>query len=44
MKLSDKTAIVFGCNGLIAQAICRKLSKEGCNLVITDLKKEQADN
>jgi NAD(P)-dependent dehydrogenase (short-subunit alcohol dehydrogenase family) len=43
MKLSDKTAIVFGCNGLIAQAICKKLSKEGCNLVITDFKKEQAD-
>jgi NAD(P)-dependent dehydrogenase (short-subunit alcohol dehydrogenase family) len=43
MKLSDKTAIVFGCNGLIAQAICKKLSKEGCKLVVTDLKKEQAN-
>jgi|GEM_PF-1332545 len=43
MKLSDKTAIVFGCNGLIAQAISKKLSKEGCKLVVTDLKKEQAN-
>jgi NAD(P)-dependent dehydrogenase (short-subunit alcohol dehydrogenase family) len=43
MKLSDKTAIVFGCNGLIAQEICKKLSKEGCKLVVTDLKKQQAD-
>ena len=43
MKLSDKTAIVFGCNGLIAQEICKKLSNEGCKLIITDLKKEQAD-
>ena len=43
MKLSNKTAIVFGCNGLIAQEICKKLSKEGYNLVITDLKKEQRD-
>jgi len=43
MKLSDKTAIVFSCNGLIAQEICKKLSNEGCKLVITDLKKEQAD-
>ena len=43
MKLSDKTAIVFGCNGLIAQAICKKLSKEGCKLVITDFKKGQAN-
>jgi len=43
MKLDDKTAIVFGCNGLIAEAICKKLSKEGCNLIITDLKKEQTD-
>jgi NAD(P)-dependent dehydrogenase (short-subunit alcohol dehydrogenase family) len=43
MKLSDKTVIVFGYNGLIAQAICKKLSKEGCNLVVTDIKKEQVD-
>jgi NAD(P)-dependent dehydrogenase (short-subunit alcohol dehydrogenase family) len=43
MKLSDKTAIVFGCNGHIAQEICKKISKEGCNLVITDLKKQQAE-
>lgn len=43
MRLSDKTAVVFGCNGLIAQAICKKLSKEGYNLVVTDLKKEQVD-
>ncbi len=43
MKLSDKTAIVFGTNGQIAQAICKKLSKEGCKLVVTDLKREQAE-
>jgi len=43
MKLSNKTAVVFGCNGLIAQAICKKLSEEGCKLIVTDLKKEQAD-
>jgi NAD(P)-dependent dehydrogenase (short-subunit alcohol dehydrogenase family) len=43
MKLSDKAAIVFGCNGIIAQAISKKLSKEGCKLVVTDLKKEQAN-
>jgi len=43
MKLSDKTAIVFGCNGLIAQEICKKLSNEGCKLIITDLKKELAE-
>jgi NAD(P)-dependent dehydrogenase (short-subunit alcohol dehydrogenase family) len=43
MTLSEKTAIVFGCNGHIAQMICKKLSHEGYNLVITDLKKEQAE-
>ena len=43
MKLSDKTAIIFGCNGNIAKAICKKLSKEGCNIVVSDLKKEQAE-
>lgn len=43
MTLSDKTAVVFGCNGLIAQAICRTLSQEGYNLVVTDLKKNQAE-
>ena len=43
MTLSDKTAVIFGCNGLIAQAICRTLSQEGYNLVITDLKKNQAE-
>jgi len=43
MTLSDKTAIVFGCNGNIAQMICKKLYDEGYNLVVTDLKKEQAN-
>lgn len=43
MELSDKTAIVFGCNGNIAQMICKKLYHERYNLVVTDLKKEQAD-
>jgi len=43
MTLSDKTAIVFGCNGHIAQMICKKLNHEGYNLVVTDLKKEQAN-
>jgi len=43
MTLSDKTAVVFGCNGQIAQAICKKLSQEGYNLLVTDLKKHQAE-
>ncbi len=43
MKLSDKTAVVFGCNGQIAQMICKKLSQEGYNLVVTDLKKDDAE-
>jgi 3-oxoacyl-[acyl-carrier protein] reductase len=43
MKLSDKTAVVFGCNGQIAQMICKKLSQEGYNLVVTDLKKDNAE-
>jgi len=43
MKLSEKTAIIFGCNGNIAKAICKKLSQEGCNVVISDLKKEQTE-
>jgi NAD(P)-dependent dehydrogenase (short-subunit alcohol dehydrogenase family) len=43
MELSDKTAIVFGCNGRIAQTICKKLYHDGYNLVVTDLKREQAD-
>lgn len=41
--LSDKTAVIFGCNGPIAHSICRKLSQEGYNLVVTDLKKNQAE-
>ena len=44
MKLTDKTAVVFGCNGQISQEICKKLSKEGCNLVVTDIKKEPVDD
>jgi len=44
MKLLDKNAIVFGCNGKISQAICKKLSEEGCKLLVTDLKKEKANN
>jgi len=43
MTLSDKTAVVFGCNGQIAQMICKKLSQEGYNLVVTDLKKDHAE-
>jgi len=43
MALSDKTAVVFGCTGQIAQTICKKLSQEEYNLFVTDLKKAQAD-
>ncbi|MCJ7572468.1 MAG: SDR family oxidoreductase [Candidatus Thermoplasmatota archaeon] len=43
MRLSDKTAVVFGCNGTIAKAICKKLSQEGCKIVVTDLKKDLAE-
>jgi len=43
MTLSDKTAVVFGCNGQIAQMICKKLSQEEYNVVVTDLKKDQAE-
>lgn len=43
MTLTDKTAVVFGCNGLISQMICKKLSQEGFNLVVTDLKKNKAE-
>ena len=43
MILSDKTAIVFGCNGQIAKKICKKLSSEGYKLLVTDLKKEKAE-
>ena len=41
--MSDKTAVVFGCNGHIAQMICKKLSQEGYNLVVTDIKKDHAE-
>ena len=43
MKLSDKTTIVFGCNSSIARSICKKLSREGCKIVVTDLKKDIAE-
>jgi len=43
MRLSDKNAVVFGCNSLIAKAICKKLSAEGCKIVISDLKKDVAE-
>lgn len=43
MTLSGKTAVVFGCNGQIAQMICKKFLGEGYNLVVTDLKKSNAE-
>jgi len=43
MKLSDKNAVVFGCNSGIAKAICKKLSAEGCKIIISDLKNDIAE-
>jgi len=43
MTLSEKTAVVFGCNGQIAQMIIKKLSQEEYNVVVADIKKNQAE-
>ena len=43
MALSGKTAVIFGYNGEIAKSICKRFSEEGCNIVVSDLKKENVD-
>lgn len=42
MQLENRIAIVTGGAQGLGQAICQRLANEGCNVVIADLKEEQA--